>query len=223
MQPASCGASGRRKKAAMSVAGNDGGNHESYFTKRIAARHEIRAAGVAARNHGNPAISRGRLARTWDCPLQSAQYPSCHGKTGAQAALGGPAGAAPPAGLCRRFLAVRARCGFGELTEQIFKLHPVGGGRTFLIVVEINIDLTALAIPCLDPPRPAGERFFGIMPFVAAARPVAPDIHEIRRLLPGRGRIMVVRDAKGDVLRGHEVEDRLAIPARMPELEADTP
>ena len=66
------------------------------------------------------AVSRGRLARTADCPLQPAQYPSCHGKTGAQAALSGPAGAAPPAGLCRLLLAVLSR--LGNLAEQILEL-----------------------------------------------------------------------------------------------------
>ena len=47
-----------------------------------------------------------------------------------------------------------------------------------------------------------------------AAGPVAPDIHEICRLPPRRWRIMVVRDAKGDVLFGEEFEDGPALRAR---------
>jgi hypothetical protein len=43
---------------------------------------------------------------------------------------------------------------------------------------------------------------------------VASDIHEICRLPPRRWRIMVVRDAKGDVLFGEEFEDGPALRAR---------
>ena len=62
------------------------GNHESYFTK-IAARHQTRAAGAHARNHGNPAAPGRRLARTADRSLKSAQNPFCDSKAGTETAL----------------------------------------------------------------------------------------------------------------------------------------
>lgn len=42
MQPTSCGAPPVRKKAAMPVAGNDGGNYENTVAKRAAALYEAR-------------------------------------------------------------------------------------------------------------------------------------------------------------------------------------
>src|SRR2546430_7201851 len=86
-----------------------------------------------------------------------------------------------------------------------------------LIVIEIDEDDASLFLPGLDPPGPNRKRVGAIPPFVAAARPVPPDIDEIGGALPRRRRIVMVRDAERDILVGEQPQDPRGVPARKPE------
>src|SRR5689334_2116656 len=55
---------------------------------------------------------------------------------------------------------------------------------------------------------------------VSSTRAMAANINEIRRTLPGRRSVVVIRQAKRDVVRRQERKDVSPVPARMPEFEA---
>src|SRR3979411_2469212 len=94
--------------------------------------------------------------------------------------------------------------------------------RALLVVVEINIDRAARAPPFADLTCVARKLGVGIIVLVGSARTVAAHIDMARRRLPGRGRVVVIRDAQRDVAVAQKVEDRALVPAGMPELERIT-
>ena len=77
----------------------------------------------------------------------------------------------------------------------------------------------ALAPPAADLPRPGGEDLVAVAAMIAPARSVTADVDEGRRSLARRRRIGVIREAERDVISREELEDLVAVPARVPKLE----
>jgi hypothetical protein len=93
----------------------------------------------------------------------------------------------------------------------------------FLIVVEIDDDIFAAFVPGSDARGPLGQRFRRVMPLVATARTVTSDVDKVRCSLPRSGSVVMVRQAKRDILVGQHFQDLRRVPTRIPEFKAVPP
>ena len=66
---------------------------------------------------------------------------------------------------------------------------------------------------------PTPQRRNRIMALVAAGRAVSAYINEIRRNDPRCGRLVMIRQAQRDIVVAQNLQDRILVPALMPELE----
>ena len=92
--------------------------------------------------------------------------------------------------------------------------------QVWRIVVEIHENGAAASSPRLDVSGPVDKRLMSIVAFVPAARSVPADVDKIRRALPWRWSIMIVRHTEGDVVCGQNLQNAMIVPARMPEFDA---
>src|SRR4051812_8049368 len=104
--------------------------------------------------------------------------------------------------------------------QKLPQLERVGGGRAFLVVIEIDIDLTTLLLPAPDSPAPVSQRVGTIMSLVTAAGAVASDVDKIGGAPPGRWGVVMIRNAERNVFIGQQPEDLRRVPARMTKFEA---
>src|SRR4051812_47613169 len=106
-----------------------------------------------------------------------------------------------------------------HLQEQA-QLERVGRSCALLVVVKINKDITPLLFPRADPMAPLSQRLGTVVTFIAPTRAMAPDVDEIGRAFPRRRRVVVVGNAKRDILVGEQSEYLWCIPARVAKFEA---
>lgn len=102
---------------------------------------------------------------------------------------------------------------------MITQSKRIAGRRALLIIVEIHIRVSPATSPQINVPRPVGQRRVGVMPLVSTAGTVRADVNEGGRHLPGRGGVMMIRNAQRHTVAPKEAVYGLAIPALVPELE----
>src|SRR5688572_7391740 len=109
-----------------------------------------------------------------------------------------------------------------SFSTDLAHLHePLGilGGRSFLIVVEVPINRKLLSPPQGNRSCPAIQCLLRIAVFVLPRRSMAADVHVLGGYLPGRRRVVVVRDAQSNSLLPQQVNNARHIPAWIAKLE----
>src|SRR6185312_13311240 len=96
----------------------------------------------------------------------------------------------------------------------------IGRCCALLVVVEIDVDVTSLPLPGLYAAGPLRKCIGTIMPLVAALRSMATNVDEIRRPFPGRGRVVVIRQAERDVSFRQQFQNAWLVPALITKFEA---
>src|SRR5882757_60309 len=104
--------------------------------------------------------------------------------------------------------------------QQQAQLECVGRSCALLVVVEIDKDIAPLPFPRAYSVAPLSQRLGTVVTFIAATGTVTPDVDEIGCAFPRRRRVVMVGNAKRDILVGEQSEYLWHIPARMAKFEA---
>src|SRR5437763_17193887 len=106
----------------------------------------------------------------------------------------------------------------GSPSKQIEQSLRVVWRRALVIVIEIHEYGAPLSLPFGDMARPDGERSVGIIVPVATSRTMSAYINVVGRELPWRWRVMMIGQAKRDVVRAQKPENVIVVPALVAKL-----
>jgi hypothetical protein len=109
-----------------------------------------------------------------------------------------------------------------EVSQQADKPPGILRRRTLLVVVEINKNLAMLALPSADVIGPGAHSLIGIVVLVSTAGTMTPHIDMAGGGNPGCRSMMMVGEAKRDVVVLEEFQDVRPIPALVTKLEGVT-
>src|SRR5215213_4244766 len=106
-------------------------------------------------------------------------------------------------------------------SQQLDELGSVLRRRAFLIVVEINVNAPALCK--LQPAAPLIQGIRTVVTAIASSGTVTPHIDVSRSSNPRRGSVVMIRDAKCNVVVAEQIKYVVLVPARMAKLEGVAP